>query len=79
VQIPNQSISQNSCTAIKNIGSSFVCTVTNSSITITQGYQASSLNAPQNVSFLIGSIRNPVSMKPTSSFIVSIYNSDGYL
>ena len=58
------------CTAIKNIDSSLVCSVTSSNvITITKGYELASLPAGSEVGLKLKSIANP-----SSSVSVEVIN-----
>lgn len=75
ITMSNPTQSANQCTRISGIGSSFVCTVTTSTVTVTGGFSSGSLAANSVVSFSIGSVTNPVSLQPSSTFSISTQTS----
>ena len=78
ISIPNTSTASSSCTKISGILTNILCSVSSSTITVSNGFTSGSVAGGTSLSFSIGGILNPVSMATTSSFSVQTYDSSGY-
>jgi hypothetical protein len=78
ITISSPTQSANQCTAIQNIESTFSCSATSSTLTLTGGFASAALSSGSTVQFSVGSITNPVSLELSSSFQVKTQTSADY-
>ena len=74
------SIASDKCNAITTLSSSNIkCSAKQTELTITKGFPSGICACTGDISFSVGGIINPRSLKPTQTFIVSIFTSDNYV
>lgn len=74
------SIAADKCLAITTLSQSNIrCSAKTSEITVSKGFPSGICACQSDISFSVGGIMNPRSLKPTQTFIVSIFSSDNYL
>lgn len=85
VTIPNPTFAANSCAfgtrrnlASTGLESSFTCSCTSNTIQVNSGFELNAFSAGGTLSFDIDGIRNPLSLKPSSSFSVVTQTSGSF-
>ena len=79
ISIPDVSLSENTCASESaSVDMTIKCSINRQKLTVSDIFTSSNIPPNTMLSFSIAGVRNPLSMKPTSSFIIATTTNDDY-